>query len=78
MSTHQDTLALDERHYVGRWLRGIPYEVAFWRSYYGSRRRRRDLFSWSGYGQVCALDSFDVQEYISSLPEEAPVVVDLG
>lgn len=56
----------------------IPYEVAFWRSYYGSRRRRRDLFSWSGYGQVCALDSFDVQEYISSLPEEAPVVVDLG
>ncbi len=78
MRTHQESLTLDERHYAGRWLRGIPYEVAFWRSYYGSRRRRRDLFSWSGYGRECVLDSFDVQEYVASLPAESPVVVDLG
>lgn len=74
MKTHQES----DGAAVGRWLGGIPYEVAFWRSYYGSRCRRSDLFSWSGYGKECALDSFDVQGYISSLPSESPVVVDLG
>lgn len=68
----------DELRYVRRWLRGIPYEVAFWRSYYGSKRRRRDLFQWSGYGKECALEGFDVQGYIASLDIEVPVIVDLG
>ena len=40
-----------DRELVQRWISGIPYEVAFWRSYYGNRRRRRDLFGWSRYGR---------------------------
>lgn len=27
-----------------RWIKGIPYEVAFWQSYYNNRKRLRDLF----------------------------------
>lgn len=78
MGTELDRSRDDELRYVRRWLRGIPYEVAFWSSYYGSKRRRRDLFQWSGYGKECALDGFDVQRYIASLDAEAPVIVDLG
>ena len=52
--------------------------MAFWRSYYGSKRRRRDLFRWSEYGRECRLDNFDAQGYIASLPHPDPLVVDLG
>lgn len=78
MRTHQGSPADGGRLYTRRWLRGIPYEVAFWRSYYGSRRRRRDLFGWSAYGKECRLDCFDAQGYVASLPHPDPVVVDLG
>ncbi|MDE6126343.1 MAG: class I SAM-dependent methyltransferase [Muribaculaceae bacterium] len=80
MRTRHETAPPDDggRRYAERWLRGIPYEVAFWRSYYGSRRRRRELFSWSGFGKECALDGFDVQGYVAALPHPSPVVVDLG
>lgn len=64
--------------YFQRWLNGIPYETAFWRSYYGSKRRRQDLFSWSEYGKPCRLDCFDVQEHVSALDNESPLVVDMG
>lgn len=62
---------------IRRWLLGIPYEVAFWRSYYGNRRRRRDLFSWSLYDKECDLDGFDAAAYVASLGHE-PVIMDLG
>ncbi len=78
MKTNRENQAADERLNTGRWLRGIPYEVAFWRSYYGSKRRRRDLFRWSEYGRECRLDNFDAQGYIASLPHPDPLVVDLG
>lgn len=78
MGRIQENTEERDRRYAGRWLRGIPYEVAFWRSYYGSRRRRRDLFGWSLYGKDCVLDNFDAAGYVGSLPHPAPVVVDLG
>ncbi|MDE6310755.1 MAG: class I SAM-dependent methyltransferase [Muribaculaceae bacterium] len=61
-----------------RWLSGIPYEVAFWRSYYGNRRRRRDLFSWSLYGKPCVLDGFDIDAYIGGLASGNPKILDVG
>lgn len=60
-----------------RWLKGIPYEVAFWRSYYGNRRRRAELFSWSLYDKECELDDFDVAAYIRSIDGQ-PVILDVG
>ncbi len=61
-----------------RWLSGIPYEVAFWRSYYGNKRRRADLFSWSLYDKPCHLDNFDIDKYVASLANPHPKLLDVG
>lgn len=61
-----------------RWISGIPYEVAFWRSYYRNRRSREALFSWSQYGKECVLDNFDVAAFINSLNVDHPVIADVG
>lgn len=60
-----------------KWLKGIPYEVAFWRSYYGNRRRRAELFSWSLYDKECVLDDFDAAGYIRSRDGNS-VILDVG
>lgn len=70
---------MDSKNETSRWLGGIPYEVAFWKSYYGNRRRRADLFRWSGYGKKCTLDNFDIDSFISRQPTASePVIVDAG
>lgn len=61
-----------------RWLTGIPYEVAFWRSYYGNKRRRDDLFRWSLYDKPCHLDNFDIDKYIDGLSTPHPKLLDVG
>ncbi len=61
-----------------RWLSGIPYEVAFWRSYYGNKRRRADLFSWSLYDKPCHLDNIDIDKYVASLATTKPKLLDVG
>lgn len=61
-----------------RWLSGIPYEVAFWESYYGNPRRLADLNRWSQYGKECSLEGFDIGEYISSCPDMNPRLLDVG
>ncbi len=61
-----------------RWLSGIPYEVAFWRSYYRNKSSREALLSWSQYGKECVLDHFDVAAFIDGLQKENPVIADVG
>ncbi|MCH5215572.1 MAG: hypothetical protein J1F10_01420 [Muribaculaceae bacterium] len=60
-----------------RWLSGIPYEVAFWRSYYRNKKSRDRLMGWSQYKQECQLDKFDIASYICSL-DHVPVIADVG
>lgn len=66
-----------ERDSFNRWLKGIPYEIAFWKSYYGHKSSLEQLFSWSSYGEECQLDNFDIQAYAASCPGK-PRFVDLG
>lgn len=61
-----------------RWIKGIPYEVAFWQSYYNNRKRLRDLFGWSLIGQECVLDNFDMAAFLAARKEEKPVILDVG
>ena len=61
-----------------RWLSGIPYEVAFWRSYYGNKHRRKDLFRWSLYDKPCHLDNFDIDRYVADLDTNQPKLLDVG
>ena len=60
------------------WLKGIPYEVAFWNSYYGNKKRRKDLFNWSMFNKSCELDDFNIHDYISNLDVKNPRIMDVG
>lgn len=68
----------DNQNTTFSWLSGIPYEVAFWDSYYRNPKRRKDLFSWSLYGKECTLDNFDVTKHLESFGEFPGIMVDLG
>lgn len=61
-----------------RWISGIPYEVAFWRSYYRNPKARKALMNWSQYGKECKLDHFDVASFIEGVKKDDPVIVDVG
>ena len=61
-----------------RWISGIPYEVAFWRSYYRNKKSRSALMGWSQYGKECVLDDFNISSFIAGLKKEKPVIVDVG
>ncbi|MDE6649379.1 MAG: hypothetical protein K2K45_05570 [Muribaculaceae bacterium] len=61
-----------------RWISGIPYEVAFWRSYYRYKKSRSDLMRWSQYGKECELDNFDIASFFCGLNRDNPVIVDVG
>lgn len=61
-----------------RWLSGIPYEVAFWRSYYRNKSSRKALMSWSQYGKECQLDNFDIAAFIENLKRDNPIIADVG
>lgn len=61
-----------------KWLQGIPYEVAFWQSYYGNKRRRKDLFEWSMFNKPCLLDDFDIENYIKNCKSPNPRLLDVG
>ncbi len=74
----EDQKNINEVENFQRWLSGIPYEVAFWRSYYGNKKRRNDLFGWSQYNKQCALDNFDIDAYVSTLETPEPKLLDVG
>lgn len=61
-----------------RWISGIPYEVAFWRSFYKNKSSRKSLLGWSQLGKECELDHFDVASFIKGLNIDNPVIADIG
>lgn len=67
----------DERNSFKKWLKGIPYEISFWKSYYSHHRSLKALDSWSDYGKECRLDDFDIIEFAASC-SSTPLFIDLG
>lgn len=59
------------------WISGIPYEIAFWKSYYGRRKSFRQLMGWSQLDKECELDCFDAGAFISSIGDDARIA-DIG
>lgn len=60
-----------------KWLKGIPYEIAFWKSYYSHGKSLSKLESWSDYGKECRLDDFDITAFATSCTS-TPLFIDLG
>lgn len=69
-------MTFDEEQSFLSWLKGIPYEVAFWESYYSHSASLERLYSWSDYGKKCTLDNFDIQKFLSQ--SNNPVMIDVG
>ena len=69
---------MENQSTIRKWMQGIPYEVAFWRSYYANRKRRRQLMEWSQYGRECSLDGFDLAAFVSTCPSPEPLLLDVG
>lgn len=66
-----------ERESFKKWLKGIPYEVSFWNSYYGHKPSLRDLDSWGDYGKECNLENFDIKSFAATCGPK-PLFIDLG
>lgn len=66
-----------ERQSFIRWLKGIPYEIKFWNSYYSHSKSLSELYSWSDYGKKCHLDNFDIQGFLSNSGKK-PLMIDVG
>lgn len=63
-----------------KWIKGIPYEEAFWRSMYRNRKTRKGLFAWSKYGRELELPGFDAVNFLKECESDVtlPVVLDVG
>lgn len=58
------------------WVKGIPYEIAYWKGVYSNKKRIKSLFEWSKYNKEIDLYSFDVNKFLSQ--KENPIIVDAG
>lgn len=61
---------------ISQWLKGIPYEVAFWKSWYNDKHHIQKLYTWSFYGKECKLDNYDPVPLIQS--KRNPKILDVG
>ena len=61
---------------IAKWLKGIPYEVAFWNNVYRWKHTRDGTLRWSNYGKEICLDGFDAPTYLKQFSN--PVVLDVG
>ncbi|MCR4994337.1 MAG: hypothetical protein K6A32_03005 [Bacteroidales bacterium] len=58
------------------WVKGIPYELAFWNNLYRWDKTFEGVINWSRRGQALLLEGMNVQEFLSNF--EHPIVLDVG
>lgn len=58
------------------WVKGIPYELAFWNNLLRWSHTFEGLKNWSRLGKSIKLDGFDANTYLASVSN--PVVLDVG
>ncbi len=59
------------------WLKGIPYEVAFWNNVYRWTHQFEGLMNWSNYNKVIKLEGYDANTWLCSRGG-VPTVLDVG
>ena len=58
------------------WLKGIPYEVAFWNNVFRWKSTFQGMMGWSHYGEAIQLEQFDANAFL--LQQPSPLVLDVG
>lgn len=61
---------------ISKWLKGIPYEVAFWNNVYRWNATFKGMMGWANYGSTISLEDFDANRFL--LQKEHPVALDVG
>ncbi|MBR4920775.1 MAG: hypothetical protein IKZ62_05605 [Prevotella sp.] len=61
---------------IKKWMKGIPYELAFWNNVYRWKRTFNGMMNWSHYGKEIELELFNASLFLSSQP--SPKIIDLG
>lgn len=61
-------------------IKGVAYEVAFWRSLFAFRSSRDNLYNWSRYARDFQLQNFDVETFLDAevAAGRTPLVLDVG
>ena len=72
-----------EKQEINQWIKGIPYELAFWNNVYRWMRTDEGLVAWSNYERDICLEGIDANSILSaslSCNREAtsPLVLDVG
>lgn len=62
--------------YFRQWVKGIPYELAFWNNTYRWKGAFEGLMNWSRLGKSLQLEGVDVESMLASV--DHPVVLDVG
>ena len=55
---------------ISKWLKGIPYEVAFWNNVYRWNATFKGMMGWANYGSTISLEDFDANRFL--LQKEHP------
>lgn len=61
---------------TSKWLKGVAYEVAFWKNVYRWDKTFEGMMGWSHYGGIIQLEEFDALAFLSEKTE--PLVLDVG
>lgn len=59
-----------------KWIKGIPYELAFWNNVYRWKWTFQGLINWSHYGSNINLEGFDANSFLVGY--DNPTVLDVG
>lgn len=62
---------------IQRWIKGIPYEKAFWNNVYRWKRTFDAMMRWAHYGETIDLEAFDANSFLVSRGS-CPKVLDVG
>lgn len=67
---------LTQDNAISKWVKGIPYEVAFWNNVFRWKHTFNGMMGWSNYGGKIELEDFDANSFLLGLYN--PIVLDVG
>ncbi len=67
---------MEQNDFTLSWMRGIPYEIAFWNNVFRWTHTYNGLMNWSKFGSVIELEGYDANAELKDMA--SPKVLDVG